>query len=78
MTAEFHIQGTHDQSTATKIRETLESTAGVFKAEVTVNAKTVNVSFDENIVQERTLIKKIQDLGFAATVGDEQKREAGA
>ena len=25
MTAEFHIQGTHDHSIATKIRETLES-----------------------------------------------------
>lgn len=78
MTAEFHIQGVHDQSTATKIRETLESTAGVFKAEVTVNAKTANVTFDENVVQEKTLIKKIQDLGFTATIGDEQQREASA
>ena len=78
MTVQFHIQGTHDQRTATKIRETLEVTAGVFKAEVAANAKTVNVAFDENIVQVKTLIKKIQDLGLQATIGDEQRREAGA
>ena len=78
MTAQFHIQGTHDQPTATKIRETLELTAGVFKAEVAANARTVNVAFDESIVQVKTLIKKIQDLGLQATIGDEQRREAGA
>ena len=78
MTVQFHIQGTHDQPTATKIREALELTAGVFKAEITANARTVNVAFDENIVQVKTLIKKIQDLGLRATIGDEQKRKAGA
>lgn len=78
MTAQFHIQGTHDQPTATKIREILELTAGVFKADVTANAKTVNVAFDENIVQVKTLIKKILDLGLQATIGDEKKSEAGA
>jgi copper chaperone CopZ len=78
MKAEFHIQGPRDETTATKLKEALESTAGVFKADVIPDAKTVNVMFDENVVQEKTLIKKIQDLGYQATIGDEQTREAGA
>jgi len=72
MTVQFQIQGTHDQPTATKIRETLELTAGVFKAEVAANALTENVAFDEKIVQVKTLIKKIQHQGLHATIGDEQ------
>ena len=78
MQAEFHIQGPRDLTTATKLRKALESTAGVFKADVTGDGKTVNVAFAEGIVQKKTLLKKIQDLGFQATIGDEQTREARA
>lgn len=78
MKAEFHIKGMHCESCAVDIRETLEETAGVFKAEVTFNGKTAVVDFDDNTVQEKTLIKKIQDLGYNATIGDESQNQASA
>ena len=76
MRAEFHIKGMHCESCAVDIKETLEATAGVHKADVTFNGKTANVDFDENVVQQSTLIKKIQDLGYNATVAEEPQREA--
>ena len=76
MKAEFHIKGMHCESCAADIKETLELTAGVQDADVTFNGKTANVRFDEQIVQEQTLIKKIQDLGYQVTVADEP--QAGA
>ncbi len=71
MKAEFHIKGMHCESCATDIKETLEETAGVERADVTFNGKTAVVEFDDATVQQTTLIKKIQDLGYQATVGDE-------
>lgn len=76
MRAEFHIKGMHCESCAVDIKETLEATAGVHKADVTFNGKTANVDFDESVVQQSTLIKKIQDLGYNATVAEEPQREA--
>ncbi|HZB44870.1 MAG TPA: heavy-metal-associated domain-containing protein [Pyrinomonadaceae bacterium] len=75
MKAEFHIDGMHCESCAADIRETLEETAGVRDADVTFSGKTAVVDFDENTVQEKTLIKKIQDLGYTATVGDQQQQQ---
>ncbi|HLL72906.1 MAG TPA: cation transporter [Pyrinomonadaceae bacterium] len=68
--SEFHIKGMHCESCAVDIKETLETTAGVFRAEVTYGGKTANVAYDDAVVQEKTLIKKIQDLGYDATIGD--------
>ncbi|HVG28875.1 MAG TPA: cation transporter [Pyrinomonadaceae bacterium] len=76
MNREFHIKGMHCESCAVEIREQLETTAGVFKAEVTYGGKTANVEFDDAVVQEQTLVKKIQDLGYQATVADEPQAEA--
>ena len=73
MKAEFHLDGMHCESCAALIKETLEETAGVNSADVTFGGKTAVVSFDENTVQQTTLIKKIQDIGYQATVGDQQK-----
>ncbi|MDQ3685508.1 MAG: heavy-metal-associated domain-containing protein [Acidobacteriota bacterium] len=78
MKAEFHIQGMHCESCAVDIKETLEETAGVGQVDVTFNGKTAVVEFDGNTVQQSTLIKKIQDLGYQATIGEQQQREAGA
>ena len=72
MKAEFHIQGMHCDSCAVDIKETLEETAGVQSADVTFNGKTAVVEFDAEVVQQATLVKKIQDLGYQATVGDQQ------
>ena len=69
--AEFHIKGMHCDSCAADIRETLEETAGVQRADVTFSGKTAVVDFDEEVVQQATLVKKIQDLGYQATVADE-------
>ena len=75
MKAEFHIKGMHCDSCAVNIKETLEETAGVRQADVTFNGKTAVVEFDDDVVQQSTLIKKIQDLGYTATVADETQRE---
>ena len=71
MKAEFHIKGMHCESCALDIRETLEETAGVRSADVTYNGKTAVVEFDDETVQQTTLVKKIQDLGYTATIADE-------
>ena len=76
MRREFHIKGMHCESCAVEIREQLGTTAGVQGVDVTFSGKTANVDFDENVVQEKTLIKKIQDLGYQATVADEPQSEA--
>jgi len=78
MKAEFHIQGMHCESCAADIRETLEETAGVAAADVTFNGKTAVVDFDPDVVQEATIVKKIQDLGYQATRGDQQQQQQGA
>ena len=78
MQVEFHIKGMRCASCAVDIKETLEETAGVYNADVTFNGKTAVVSFDETVVQQQTLLKKIQDLGYNATVGDETQNAAGA
>ena len=78
MKAEFHIKGMHCESCAADIKETLEGTAGVERADVTFSGKTAVVQFDDNVVQQATLVKKIQDLGYQATVGDEPQAQGGA
>ena len=78
MKSEFHIKGMHCESCAADIKETLELTAGVHRADVTFNGKTANVDFDDQVVQEQTLIKKIQDLGYQVTVAGEPQTGAPA
>lgn len=73
MKSEFHIQGMHCDSCAALIKETLEDTAGIESADVTFNGKTAVVDFDDETVQQSTIIKTIQDLGYTATVGDQQQ-----
>ena len=76
MKAELHIDGMHCDSCAALIKETLEETAGVESADVNFGGKTAVVDFDQNVVQQKTIIKKIQDLGYQATVADEPQGEA--
>jgi copper chaperone CopZ len=76
MKSEFHIKGMHCESCAVDIKETLETTAGVRSADVTFAGKTANVEYDDRIVQRETIIKKIQDLGYQATVAEEPQTEA--
>jgi copper chaperone CopZ len=78
MQSEIHIQGMNDDSSAVSIKETLEVTAGVRKVDVTFKRKTAIVDFDEEVVQPDTLIKKIQDLGYTATVSGQSQSEVGA
>ena len=73
MKAEFHITGMHCDSCAALIKETLEETAGVSEADVNFGGKTAVVNFDEKVVQQKTLVKKIQDIGYNATEGDQQQ-----
>lgn len=78
MTVELNIAGMHNDSSAVKIKETLEETAGVHDVDVTFKRKTALVNFDENTVQLETLLKKIQDLGYQATVSGQSQRGVGA
>jgi copper chaperone CopZ len=76
MKAEFHIDGMHCDSCAALIKETLEETAGVRNADVSFGGKTAVVNFDQNVVQQKSIIKIIQDLGYKATEGDQQTQGA--
>jgi copper chaperone CopZ len=76
--AEFNVEGMHCDSCAVDIKETLEETAGVRQADVTFKRKTAIVDFDEETVQQSTLVKKIQDLGYTATVSGQSQSEVGA
>lgn len=78
MKAELNIEGMHCDSCAADIKESLEETAGVREADVTFKRKTAVVEFDDQVVQEQTLLKKIQDLGYTATVSGEPQSEVGA
>ena len=78
MKAEFNLGGMHCDSCAIDIKETLEVTAGVREVDVTFKRKTAIVEFDEAVVQPDTLIKKIQDLGYTATVSGQSQSEVGA
>ena len=78
MRAEIHIEGMHCDSCPIDIKETLEDTAGVHEADTSFKRKTAIVDFDENTVQLSTLIKKIQDLGYTATVSGQPQSEVGA
>ncbi len=71
MKAKFHLDGMHCESCATNIRETLEDTAGVTHVDVTFNGKTAFIEFDDNTVQQATLVKKIQDLGYQVSAAAE-------
>jgi copper chaperone CopZ len=75
---EIHIEGMRGDPCAVKIKEELEMTAGVHQADAAFKRKTVIVDFDEEIVQQSTLIKKIQDLGYTATVSGQSQSEVGA
>jgi copper chaperone CopZ len=68
----------HCDSCAADIKETLEETAGIKEADVTFKRKTAIVDFDDAAVQQQTIIKKIQDLGYRATVAGEPQSEVGA
>jgi P-type Cu+ transporter len=76
--AEFNIEGMNGDPCAVAIKETLEVTAGVRDVDVTFKRKTAIVDFDDEVVQQSTLIKKIQDLGYTATVSGQSQSEVGA
>lgn len=78
MKAELNITGMHCESCALDIRETLEETAGIRHVDVSFSNKQAVVDFDEQIVQQSTLLKKIQDLGYQATVAGESQSGVGA
>ena len=78
MNVELNIEGMNDEPSATKVKVALEQTAGVFKADVTFKRKTAIVDYDEGVVQQNTLLKKIQDLGYQATVSGQPQSEVGA
>ena len=71
MRTQFHLDGMHTEASAGTIQQALDSTAGVRKTDVSFHGKTVTIDFDDEIVQSQTLLKKMQDLGYAVTVEGE-------
>ena len=78
MRAEINIEGMNDHPGQISVQETLMETAGVSEADTSSKRKTAIVDFDEETVQLNTLIKKIQDLGYTATVSGQSQSEVGA
>jgi copper chaperone CopZ len=68
MRTQFHLDGMHCDACAATIKQSLESTAGVRKVDVSLHGKTADIEFDAQAVQEKTLVKRVQDLGYAVTV----------
>jgi copper chaperone CopZ len=68
MRTQFHLDGMHCDSCAASIKQALESTAGVRRADVSLHGKTADIDFDAQTVQQQTLLKKVQDLGYGVTV----------
>ena len=68
MQTQFHLDGMHCEACERTIKQALESTAGVQRADVSLHGKTATVEFDDSVVQSNTLIKKVQDLGYGVTV----------
>jgi len=65
---EFKIDGMHCNSCAALIEDELKDTAGVQSAKASFDDKNATVEFDDEVVQQATLIKKIQELGYQPTV----------
>ena len=70
MKTKFNLSGMHCESCALDIQETLAETAGVNRADVSYADNQAIVDYDETIVQPKTLILKIQDVGYEATASD--------
>jgi len=70
MKTKFNLSGMHCESCALDIQETLAETAGVNRADVSYSDKQAIVDYDETIVRDTTLIKKIQDLDYEVTVSE--------
>ena len=66
MNTNFEIGGMHCGSCALDIKETLEETAGVERAEVSFDGKRAAVEFDERQITNLQLVKLINDLGYTA------------
>ena len=78
MESKLNITGMHCESCALDIQETLQEMAGVHHATVSYIDKQALVDFDEATLQQATLLKKIQDLGYTATVTGESQSEVGS
>ena len=78
MRTELNVEGMTGEPDVTKVRVALALTAGVQSVDVTSQRKTAIVEYDDETVQPATLIKKIQDAGYVATVSGESQSEVGA
>jgi copper chaperone CopZ len=74
----LNIEGMHCDGCAETIKASLEETAGVRDVDVTFKRKAAIVDFDDNVVQLDTLLRKVQDLGYQATVGGQPQKGVGA
>lgn len=70
MQSKLLIRDLDSHEAADSIRQTLENTAGVRRAEVSGDDKTALVEFDSETVPAETLLKKIADLGYEAVETD--------
>ncbi len=72
MKEKFSVTGMTCTACSAGIERTLNRIEGIEKAEVSLMAETMTVSFDENLLSSADIIAAVVDLGYGAKVYDER------
>jgi len=74
----LNVAGMHTATCADKIEKTLSATKGISSISVNFSSQTANVSYSENEIDEKKIIKVIEKLGYKSAKiieeNEEQKR----
>ncbi len=76
MKEKFSVTGMTCTACSAGIERTLNRIEGIEKAEVSLMAETMTVSFDESLVSIEDIVAAVVDLGYGAKVYDERILEA--
>ncbi|MBT4334658.1 copper-translocating P-type ATPase [archaeon] len=72
----LNVSGMHCASCSTLIEKSLKKLDGVKTSNVNFSTANANVEYDELKTTEKDFIKKIEDLGYSAEVGQNRKKQA--
>lgn len=64
MTAKFRVPDIECDGCANSIKKTLGSTPGISGVDVDIDAKTVTVDYDPNVLDEPDMADALDDIGF--------------
>ena len=76
MKERFDITGMSCSACSARIQNTVSKTAGVKKAEVNLLTETMQVDFDEDIINENEIIKAVEKLGYGASAKNKEPKKA--